>query len=214
MTSESELKTPLRVSIFARLVSVFPGWIVMLGAALCGYLIMGVINAMRSAEAAGIGAVAMGMAEANLAVVVALYLAIFVCGIALIVMVVRSLTTTSTASPSVWFVLINAVLSVIPLALVWQANSLLIQALRSRVGVVEVVSQIQLCLTLTWVTFAVFSLVYLVISFLPAPSVFRARRSWSPIIALMLMEFLLIGLVVGFQLHMSWLQQVGMRESF
>jgi hypothetical protein len=78
--------TPSRVSILARLVPAFSYAIPMLGAALSALSLLGVIRAARNAEAAGIAAVAEGMAEANLAVVVALYLAIFVGFMGIVVM--------------------------------------------------------------------------------------------------------------------------------
>ena len=66
---------------------------------------LGVIRAMSYAETAGIAAVAGGMAEANLAVVLAFYLAIFVGFVGLVVMVVRSFMVTTTASPAAAFFL-------------------------------------------------------------------------------------------------------------
>lgn len=91
---------PSRVSILARLVPAFSYAIPMLGAALSALSLLGVIRAARNAEAAGIAAVAEGMAEANLAVVVALYLAIFVGFMGIVVMVIRSFMSTTTAAPA------------------------------------------------------------------------------------------------------------------
>jgi len=115
----------------------------MLGAAVSAMLLMRVMTAMRYAESAGIAAVAGGISEATLAIAIALYLGIFVGVIGLVVMVVRSLIKTSTASPSGWFFLITGGLSVIPLGILWEAESLLIQAITSRVGVVQVAATIQ-----------------------------------------------------------------------
>ncbi len=212
MTPESQ--THQRVSVLARLVPAFCSLIVVLGAAISALLIMGVINAMRNAEAAGIGAVAGGMAEANLATVVSLYLAICVITTAVVLMIVRAVTTTQTASPSGWFFLIVGVLTLVPLGLVWEANSLLMQTLMGRGNVALVATTIQLCLNLTIVTAGLFGLIVLIGSVIPLPSFMRARRKWAPIVMLAVMEVVLIGLAIGFQIHMSWLQRVGLRESF
>ena len=212
MTTENQANQ--RASILARIVPAFSGWIVMLGAAISALLIMGVMNAMRNAESAGIGAVASGMAEANLSTVISLYFAIFLVGVSLVLMIVRAVTTTTTASPSAWFLVIVAVLSVVPLGLVWKANSLLMQTLMGRGNVSFVAPTIQLCLNLTLITAGLFSLILLSGSVVPLPSVLRAKRSWAPIVVLVLIEVVLIGLAVVFQMHMSWLQRVGMRESF
>src|SRR5947209_2809426 len=115
-----------RVSILARLVPAFSYAIPMFGAALSAVLFMGVMRAMRMAESAGIAAVAGGMAEADLFVLVALYLAIFVGVIGIVVMVIRSLMATTTASPSSWFFLINGSLGFVPLLLLWEAQTLLV----------------------------------------------------------------------------------------
>src|ERR1051325_10966513 len=129
-----------RISILARVLPAIPCLIVMLGAAANAILLMGVMNAMRNAESAGIGAVAGGMAEAHLSIVISGYLAIFVMAIGIIVIVIRSLTTVKTASPSAWYFAVITVLSAAPMALAWKANSLLVQALVNHIGIVEVAS--------------------------------------------------------------------------
>lgn len=70
-------QTPSRVSILARLVPAISYAIPMLGAVLSSLLINRTLEAMRNVESVGIAAVEGGMAEANLPVLVALYLAIF-----------------------------------------------------------------------------------------------------------------------------------------
>ena len=216
MTSTPQANlSPSRVSILARLLPAFSNAIPLAGAALSALLMMGVMNAIRNAESAGIAAVAGGMSEASLTIAIALYLGIFVGVIGIVVMVVRSLITTSTASPSGWFFLIAGGLSLIPLGLLWEAQSLLIQAISpgSR-GIVSVASTIQLCLMLTLATAVAFVLILLVASVVPLPAALRAKRSYAPVLVLVLMELALIWMAVAFQLRTSWLYQVGMRERF
>jgi hypothetical protein len=200
---------PSRVSILARLVPSFSYAIPMLGAALSALFLLGIIRTVRYAEAAGIAAVAGGMAEANLAVVVALYLAIFVGFIGILVMVIRSFMSTTTASPAAWFFMITGIISLIPLILLWEAQSLLVAAISpGGGGIVHFVSNIRLYLSLTLVASAVLVLILLIASLIPLPKVLRSKRNWAPLIVLVLMELALIGMAVAFQVRTSWLHQV------
>ena len=200
---------PSRVSILARLVPSFSYAIPMLGAALSALFLLGVIRAMRYAKAAGIAAVAGGMAEANLAVAVALYLAIFVGFIGIVVMVIRSFMSTTTASPAAWFFLITGIISLIPLILLWEAQSLLVAAISpGGGGIVHFASNIRLYLSLTLVASAVLVLILLIASLIPLPEILRSKRNWAPLIVLVLMELALIGMAVAFQVRTSWLHQV------
>lgn len=217
MTSEPQVANepgvPSRVSILARLAPVLSYTIPMLGAALSAILLMGVMEAMRNAASAGIAAVAGGMAEADLAITIALYLGVFVGFIGIVVMLVRSFVSTTTASPSAWFFLITGCLSLTPLLLLWRAQSLLVQGISpGSGGLVEVAASIQLCLTMTLVTAAAFALILLVASLAPLPFTFRAKRGYAPTLVLVLMEIVLIGMAVAFQFRISWLHQVKFAE--
>ena len=217
MTSEpqvaNEPEVPSRVSILARLAPVLSYTIPMLGAALSAILLMGVLEAMRNAASAGIAAVAGGMAEADLAITIALYLGVFVGFIGIVVMVIRLFMSPTTASPSAWFFLITGCLSLTPLLLLWRAQSLLVQGISpGSGGLVEVAASIQLCLTMTLVTAAAFALILLVASLAPLPFTFRAKRGYAPILVLVLMEIVLIGMAVAFQFRISWLQQIKFAE--
>lgn len=220
MTPTSQLSdmqpAPSRVSILARLVPAFSYAIPLAGAALSSLLIVRAFQAMRNGETAGIAAVTAGMSEANLPVLIGLYFAIFVGVIGIVVMVIRCFMSTTTASPSAWFFLVAGGPGLVPLVLLWEAESLLIQAISPgyRGGIVVVASTIQLCLTLTLVTAAAIALILLVVSLVPLPSVLRAKRNWGPLAVLIVMELALIGMAVGFQVRTSWLHQVGITEHF
>lgn len=202
-----------RVSILARMVPVFSYSIPMLGAALSALLFMNVIRAMRFVEAAGVGAVAGGMAEANLPVLVALYLAIFMGMIGILIMIIRCFVSTTTASPSAWFFAIGGVLASMPLMFLWEAQSLMVAGMKGG-NVSLVASSIQLCLTLTIVTSALFVLILLVASVTPLPSLLRAKRNWAPLLLLATTGFALIGAAVAFQIQTSWLYGVSAAEQF
>jgi len=209
----SEPTVPAKVSILARLVPLFSYVIAMLGAALSSLLIVRTFEGMRNAEAAGIAAVAGGLSEASQTAVIALYLAIFVGVIGIVLMIARSLMTTATASPSGWFFLITGGLSLIPQALLWKAESLIVQAISpGNHNVVEVASTIQLCLTATLITSVTFALILLVCSLVPLPAALSAKRNYAPLVVMVLMELALIALAVAFQGHASWLYQVRINQ--
>ena len=110
-------------------------------------LLLSVLRAMRNAEGAGIGAVAAGISEANVAILVTLYLAIFVGGAGVVIGLVRLFTTTTTASPSAWYYLIAGILGLTPMFALWRAQSLLLDAIfphSTGAGVSEVAGQITL----------------------------------------------------------------------
>jgi hypothetical protein len=214
MTS-TDPAAPTRVSILARLIPAFSYALPALGAALSALLFIGVARAMRNAEAAGIGAIAGGMSEANLVIVVTLYLAVFVGLIGVVVGFVRCLSQTTTASPAGWFFLIG-VLGFAPVLALWQAESLFIEVLisRSGPGVVAVADQINICLTLALGTAALGVLVLLVASVIPLPAVLRAKRKWAPVVFLVLMELALIVMTVAYHMRTSWFYQVMRNERF
>lgn len=209
-------QSPSRVSILARLVPVFSYLVPLAGASLSVLLIVRTFRAMRNAETAGIAAVGAGMSEANLPVLIGLYVAIVLGVIGIIVIVVRCFMSTITASPSAWFFLVAGGFGLIPLVLLWEAESLLIQAISPgyRSGISLVASTIQLYLTLTLITAATFALILLVASLVPLPSVLRAKRNYAPLVVLGLMEVVLIGMAVAFQIRTSWFHQMGITEHF
>jgi len=206
-------ESSFRVSILARLVPALSYAIPMLGAVLSALLFIGVMRAIQVAESAGIAAVAGGMAEANVLVLIGLYLAIFVGMIGIVVMVVRCFMSTTTAAPSAFFFLIFGGISLIPLILLWEAESPLIQAISpGSSGIGYAASSIQVCLMLAIVTSAAFILILLAASLIPLPSLLPARRNWAPLLVLVSMEFVLIGTAVAFQVRTSWFHQVKFAE--
>ena len=204
------------VSILARIVPSISYALPAMGAALSALLFIKVMRAMRYAEAAGIAAVAGGMSEANLAVVLTLYLAIFVGFIGIIVGLVRAFTTTTTASPSGWFFLIVGILGLSPMLTLWQAESLLVEVLTRRAGpgIVAVASQISACLMVTIVLAAIACLILLVASVVPLPAALRAKRKWAPVVFLVIMELAMIGMTIMYHLRTYWFYQAKMNEGF
>ena len=200
-----------RVSILGRLVPVISLCLPLIGEALCAVLLMGVLEAMREAGAAGIGAVTGGMAEANLAMTVALYFGVIVGFIGIVVMTIRAFTATITASPSAWFFALAGLLTFIPLIFLWEAQSYFLEGLNGR-NIVLVAPNIFLFLKLTIGTSAALVPILLVASFIPLPSTLRAKNKWAPLVLLIMIEVLMIGTVVVFQTRTSWLHRASVAE--
>jgi hypothetical protein len=203
------------ISIPARLVPSFSYIIGMGGAALGSVMIVRTFQGMRNAETAGIAAVAGGLSEASQAMAVALYLAVFFGVIALALVIVRALTSPATASPSGWFFIITGALAFTPIGLLWKAESLIVNVIApGSQNVVQAAASIQMYLTMTTITAAVFCLIVLVAALLPLPAALRAKRIYGPIVGGLLIELALIGMAVAFQLRASWLFEVRMNERF
>lgn len=208
MTIEEQQPTPTRVSIIARLVPALSYALPALGAGVSAMLLLSVLRAMRNAEGAGIGAVAAGISEANIAILVTLYLAIVVGGAGVVIGLVRLFTTTVTASPSGWYYLIAGILGLMPMFALWYAQSLLLDAIFPQsvgAGVSEVAGQITLFSIVAMVLGVVSILILLVSSFVPLPAVLRGKRKWAPLITLLVMESAIIAMTVVYHLRTAWL---------
>jgi len=212
----TEQFAPKRVSILARLIPLSSYGLPAFGAAVSAWLFMGVMQAMRNAEAAGIAAVAGGMSEANLAIIVTLYLAIFVGFAGIIIGVVRVFSNPTTASPAGWFYLVAALIGFAPMMTLWQAESLLIEVLvgRTQTGVAGVASQITVCLMLTLGLAVIGGVILLAASVVPLPAFMKAKRKWSPAVLLLIMELALIVLTVAYHMRNYWFYQVRINERF
>ena len=198
-----------RVSVLGRLVPAFSYAVTSPACIISAVLLFGVMRAMRMAETAGISAVAGGMAEANLPISITLYFATAVGMIGIIVAVIRLFTRNMTASPSAWFFLIAGCIGLAPLLLLWQGETVFIQAISpGSAGVARAAASIQLWLTLTIVFALIADSILLIGSLVPLPAVMRTRRAYAAFPILVLMEFGLIAMAVAFQMRTSWLQQV------
>jgi len=207
MTPETEASSGVtRASILARIAPAISYALPTLGAAISALLFINVMQAMRNAETAGIAAVAAGVSETNIAILVSLYLAIAVGFIGIVVVGIRLFTSTKTGSPSGWFYLITGVIGLVPMFALWQAQSLLLEVIFGMSsGVVTVASQINLLLMLTISMAAVSILTLLVSTFVPLPRVLRAKRKWAPLIVLVLVEIAVIAMAVAYHLRTAWL---------
>lgn len=210
MTPNEQIQpTSQRVSIIARIVPALSYAFPALGAAVSALLFIRVMEAMRNAESAGIAAIAGGISEANIAIIVTLYLAVFVGVAGLIIGIARTFSTLKAATPSAWFFLIAGALGLFPMFTLWCAQSMLLDMLFTRIppegGVAAVASQISLLLMVTIISAVIIVLILLAGSVIPLPRILRAKRRWAPIVALVLMEIIMIAMTVGYHWRTSWL---------
>jgi hypothetical protein len=172
---------------------------------------MQAFRALRNAETAGIGAVSRGLAEASIPVLVALYLAIVVGAVGLVVLVIRMFVDTTTSSPPVWFFLISGALGILPVSLFSWGQSLVIEALfPGSTGIMSAANTLALLLPAIMIAAPVIILLLLAISVWPMRSI--SKPKWGPVVVMLLVELALIVMAVGFQIRASWLFQVSEAE--
>ncbi|HEV8139795.1 MAG TPA: hypothetical protein VGP81_08490 [Pyrinomonadaceae bacterium] len=200
-------KPTSRVSILARVTPALSYALPALGAAISALMLINVFQAMRNAEAAGIGAVSAGIREANFPIVVTLYLGVLLGFAGIVVGLVRMFTTTTTSTPSAWYFLITGMVGLVPILLLWEAQSLLLGVIfgRSPGGVVEVARQVSLLAMMTMLLGVVSILILLVSAFVPLPRILHAKRQWAPVVMLLLMETAVIAMTALFHLRNAWL---------
>jgi hypothetical protein len=196
-----------RVSILARIVPVLSYALPSLGAAASAFLFISVLRAMRNAETAGIGAVAAGISEANIAILVSLYLAIVVGLVGVAIGLVRCFTTTATASASAWFFFITGILGLAPIFTLWQAQSLLLNVLfsRSSGGVSAVAREVSVLLVVTIVAGMASILILLVTAVVPLPRVLHAKRKWTSVVMLLVMQAAIVVMTILYHMRTAWL---------
>lgn len=201
-----------RVAVIPRLIVALSYSMAAFGASFSALFLFRVLRAMRDAENAGIAAVAGGLAETNVPVLVGLYLAIGGGFVAIITAAVRAVVETTTASPPAWFYFIAA-LSFLSVGLLWITESVFIEAIQpGSSGVAHVGSTISGLVTITMVVGPLFALLLLIVSVLPLRS--KSQTQWPTVSVLVVIQLVLIAAAVAFQMRASWLWRVMEAESF
>lgn len=193
----------LKVSIIARLIAALWFAVPVLGGALSSILLINVFQALRKAENAGIDAVMGGLKEASAPVTVALYLAAFGGLVVIIVLIIRMISQTKTASPPGWFFAIGGVLCLLPAGLFWKAKWLVIEVLSpgssvSQGGIGSVGAEISQWLVMSVIAAPVVLILLVAASVIPFSA--RSKPKWSPLIAAALIEILLLATAIGIPL--------------
>jgi len=198
--SDEQHPARLKVSIITRLVAALWYTIPALGGALSAISLINVFQALRSAETAGVAALMGGMKEASVPVFVSLYLAAFCGMVVIIVLIVRMMVQTKTASPPSWFFAVGGILCLLPAGLFWKAQWLVIEVLSpgSSVGaggVGAVGAEVSQWLLLSVIAAPVVFILLAAASVIPFSS--GARPKWGSLAAAAAIEILLLGTAVG-----------------
>jgi hypothetical protein len=169
-----------------------------------------VFSALRSAESAGIAAVAGGTAEANFAVLTGLYLAIFVGFLALATAVIRMFTAKKRSSPPGLYYLLPGLLALVPAGLLWYAESLIIDVLLGvgspESGEIAAPDTITMLLATATISVPVILIVLAVLGFVPFSA--RPGGKVGPTIALLVIGLLFISTAMAFQYRTIFLYQI------
>jgi len=200
MLNAEENQPRLRISVIARLIATFTYIIPAIGGALSSILLMRVFRALAANESAGIDAVMGGMKEASLPAIISLYLAAL-CGIVvIIVLVVRMIVQTETASPPIWFFAIGGILCLLPAGLFWKAQLMVLEVLSpgssiGAGGIGSVGAYLSQLLMLSVIAAPIVIILLVAASVLPLTS--RSRAKWLPLMAATAIEILLIAVAVA-----------------
>ncbi len=209
MTSPDTFEAPrLRVSIFERLVPLTALAIASLGPGLTAIYIRSVFRALRENENAGIGAVSAGMTEANIAVVVCMYLGVLIGFAAIIVAIARMFAAKETSSPPFWFYILPTFLALIPAGLLWYLESLVFWLIdiankkSVQIPADEITATHALIGNLSIVIIA-FSIILAVALLILAmiPFSVRSGRRIATVIFIVLIEGILIAAAIVFQMN-------------
>lgn len=169
---------------------------VAVGAALTSWNLLRVMSAFRNAEAGGFLSVGRGVAEANQLTIGALYL-----GIACVLVAAVTYVRAPEYSPPAWLVFSASAVALVPLAVVWVAESLMLNTLW-RNGVVTNVVLIQQLLFVALGGCVVLS----VLSFFSwAVRVSPAVAPKRTVVVVSLLTGCFILAVVGFHLRNAWI---------
>jgi hypothetical protein len=197
-----------KVSISARLFPAFVYFVPAIGAALGAFLYINLMRALRYNENAGVVAILGGLAESTYPIIGSLYLQI-ICGIAVIaILVIRMMKQTKTASPSSWFFILSGILCLVPVVMVAEAQSLIIEVLidpRNSPGVAAVVSTVSSLLILTIAAAPIIFVILMALSLIPFST--KKKPRWNPLIAAIFVQVLFIAAAIAFTLRFLWLNQ-------
>ena len=170
------------------------------GAAWSAWGLLRVTSAFRSAETSGLLPVARGVAEANQLLIVPLYVSV-ICAVIAVVVYLRAHN-----APPVSLVLSSSFVALVPVALVWLAESLLLNALPSaRDGVIANGTLIQRLLYVALGSGIVLSALFLFVGALRVSPAVAPRRSVAAV-ALLIACF--VTTVIGLHLRNAWIDDL------
>lgn len=194
-----------KVSISARLIPALIYLIPIIGAALSAFLQLSMIQRWVATENVIAEAVFEVFAESIYPVLGSLYLQIILGIAVLVILIVRMVMETKTASPSSWFFVISGILCLIPLITLFESQSMVIEVLidQNAAGVEAVGSIVSILLIFIMAALPITFFILIALSLIPFTT--KKRPRWSPLITFILMEIPIIAVTVAFQLRFLWL---------
>ena len=167
-------------------------------AALTSWNLLRVMSGFQNAEASGLLSVGRGIAEANQLTIGALYF-----GIACVLVAGVAYVRAPNYSPPAWLVLSASAVALVPLAVVWAAESLMLDALPSaRNGVVANATLIQRLLFVALVGGIVLSVLFLFGGALRVSPTVAPKRSLA---AVSLLAGCFVLAAIAFHLRNAWI---------
>ena len=170
------------------------------GAAWSAWGLLRVTSAFRNAEASGLLSVARGIAEANQLLIVPLYIGV-ICAFIAVAAYVRAHN-----APPISLVLSSSFVALVPVALVWLAESLLLDALpTARDGVIANGTLIQRLLYVAVGSGIVLSVLFLFIWALRVSPAVAPRRT---VAAMALLIACFVAAAIGLHLRNAWIDDM------
>lgn len=210
LMSAPTLAARQRVGVLWRVAASYAALVPPLTASFAAVILVMVPERMTLVGAPAMASVLTGLSDALSASAVGLNLAALL-GIGAVITGIagsRPLRPRPVGPPPAWFYLALAAISLLPIALLWHAESQLIAVITSGTGDIEsITSRIAPWLTLTTIAGVVATLLVIGLALVPftAP---RAVRSFLPIIASLVFEAALVAAAVAFHVRISWLSQL------
>ncbi|MEP6903415.1 MAG: biopolymer transporter ExbD [Actinomycetota bacterium] len=200
MLKAEENPTRWRVSVLTRLVAVLAYAIPLIGGALSSFFLMKTFQALKNSQTAGIMAVMTALKEDVLPVTISMYLAATAGFVVIVVLIVRALIETKTASPPIWFFVLGGLLCLIPAGLFWRAEWLTVQAISpggsiGAGGMAAVGGEIANLLLASIVSAPIVFLLLVIALAVPFKS--GSKSNWSSLAGAAAIEILLIGMAVA-----------------
>jgi hypothetical protein len=170
------------------------------GAAWSAWGLLRVTSAFRNAEASGLLSVARGIAEANQLLIASLYVGV-ICAVIAVFAYLRAHN-----APPVSLVLSSSFVALVPVALIWLAESLLLDALPfARDGVIANGTLIQRLLYVALVSGIVLSVLFLFVWALRVSPAVTPRRTVAAV-ALLIACF--VTAAIGLHLRNAWIDDL------
>jgi hypothetical protein len=198
----------VRVSIFERIVPFAAMALAAIGGAVGGYLIIFMMNILKTNENAGIGAVSGALAEYTTYQLIFFYASSLIGLIAVAVAVGRLMIESKTSSPSGLSYLALVILALLPVGLVWHAGGLIISVLNgtSQYNIGMIGASIA---DYSWVSVIITPIIIFVLlawSLIPFKAV--PGRRFGPLIAVVIVEIMLVTVTIAFQLRVFELYRI------